>query len=153
MKSNLNFENDDTKKLLCKLDYGYFLRLNFEEENYNQKDIDVINEAFKTTTKQLNEKAKLNSLQFNLYSETKVRKMFTGGSLLATFGLDESRKNTIYDFKSTGEDWAYFNHWQKYYKRKITLNKVWNIVIKTGSVLAIILSILKLFEFLKPTLC
>jgi hypothetical protein len=150
VKTNLNFENDETKKLLCKLDFGYFLRQNFEEENYNQVDIDTIYEVFKTTTEQIKEKAKKDSAQFNLYCESQVRKMFTGGLLTSTFGLDEGRGYTIFDFKGTGENWAYFYHWQKYHKRKVTLNKVWDITIKVGSVLAIVLTIIKLVETFQP---
>jgi ribosomal protein S15P/S13E len=146
MNTNLNFENDETKKLLCKFDFGFFLKQNFEEKNYSQKDIEIIYKLFKTTTEHIKGKAKDNTEQFNLYCESQVRKMYTGGLLPSTFGLDEGRGYVISDFKEIGENWAYFNHWQKYYKRKVTMNKVWDIVIRTGSILAIVLTMLKLIE-------
>ena len=72
--------------------------------------------------------------------------MFTGGFLPALFHLDEGRKHTIFGFEDIGHDLAYFKLWQNYYKRKVTTKKVWEFVVKVGSVLAIILSIIKLWE-------
>lgn len=146
MKTTLNFEQDDTKKLLAKLDFEFFLKQNCEEEKYNQDDIDKIYISYQQTLKQI--KAQENKKQFNYFAEGKVRKMFTGEFLPALFELDESRRNIILDFSATGENWAYFKLWQIYYKRKVTKEKIWDIVIKTGSVLAIILSIIKFLEYI-----
>lgn len=74
--------------------------------------------------------------------------MFTGGTLPATFELDEGRRYQIMDFPATGKNWAYFEHWQKTYKLKLKKEKIWSIVIKTGSLLAFILTILKLYEII-----
>lgn len=52
---------------------------------------------------------------------------------------------TIY-FQGIGHDLAYFKLWQNYYKRKVTVKRVWDAIVKVGSVLAIILSIIKLWE-------
>lgn len=73
--------------------------------------------------------------------------MFTGGLLPALFELDESRKHTIFDFTATGENWAYFKFWQTYQKRKLTRELIWNLIIKFGSVLAILLSVVKVLEY------
>ncbi|MRT93128.1 hypothetical protein [Ancylomarina sp. 16SWW S1-10-2] len=51
-------------------------------------------------------------------------------------------------FKEVGNDLAHLKLWQDYYRRKVTAKKIWNIVIKTGSILAIILSLIKLWETL-----
>ena len=95
-------------------------------------------------------KSKANKKQFNYYAEGQVRKMFTGGLLPAMFELDEGRKHTLWDFPGIGENWAYFNHWQIYYKRKITREKIWDFIIKTGSILAFLLSVLKIIELITP---
>ncbi|TNE81398.1 MAG: hypothetical protein EP332_04565 [Bacteroidetes bacterium] len=146
MRTTLNFEHDDTKKLLAKLDFEFFLKQNIEKEKYPQKDIDKIYSSYQRTLKQIEDKTKTDKKQFDYYTEGQVRKMFIGGLLPALFELDESRGHTMFDFHTLGENWAYFKHWQTYYKRKITKEKIWDITVKVGSVLAIILSVLKLLE-------
>lgn len=148
MKTTLNFEHNDTKELLAKLDFEFFLKQNIITKDYEQADIDTIYSSCQQTNTQIKSKAKADKKQFNYYSEGQVRKMFTGGFLPALFELDESRSYTITDFHATGESWAYFKHWQLYYRRKVTLKKTWNIIIKTGSILAIILSIIKFIEII-----
>jgi len=152
MKTDLNFEQDTTKKLLSQLDFDFFLKQNIEKEKYKQEDIDKIYLSYRQTLTLIKTKAKENKKQFNFYSEGQVRKMFTGGLLPSMFELNETRGHTLIDFPAVGENWAYFSHWQTYQKRKITREKIWNIIIKTGSVLAIILSIIKFLEYLKPIL-
>lgn len=148
MKTNLDFEKDDTKNLLAKLDFGFFLKMNINDHTYNQNDIDSIYSEFEKTKQLIKTKTKENQKQYNYFTEGQVRKMFTGGLLPSTFGLNESRDYTIMDFKATGENWAYFDHWQKYQKHKITKAKIWDYTVKTGSILAIILSIIKFFELI-----
>ncbi|MBE7510475.1 MAG: hypothetical protein HS118_09795 [Bacteroidia bacterium] len=152
MRTNLDFEQEDTKKLLSQLDFDFFLKQNIEKEKYKQEDIDKIYSSYRQTLTRIKTKAKENKKQFNFYSEGQVRKMFTGGLLPSMFELNENRGHTLIDFPAVGENWAYFSHWQTYQKRKITREKIWNIIIKTGSVLAIILSIIKFLEYLKPIL-
>jgi len=147
MKTALNFEHDDTKALLAKLDFEFFLKQNIEAEKYNQADIDNIYSNYHKSVKEIKTKAQADKKQFNYYTEGQVRKMFTGGFLLALFELDESRGHTLFDFPAVGESWAYFQHWQTYQKRKITKEKIWDITVKIGGVLAIILSILKFLEY------
>lgn len=148
MKTTLNFEAENTKKLLAKLDFEFFLKQNIETEKYKQPDIDSIYHSFKQTFDQLKIKASGNKKQFNYYAEGQVRKMFTGGFLPALFELDENRGHTITDFPAIGVSWAYFKYWQIYQKRKITKYKIWDITIKTGSILAIILSIIKFLDII-----
>jgi len=146
LKTNLNFEDRDTKELLSKYDFEFFLKQNIEEEKYSQEDIDILYTSYKTSLKDLKLKYKKNKKQANYFWEGQVRKMFTGGFLPALFHLDEGKKNTIFEFQGVGHNLAYFKLWQDYYKRKMTAKKVWDTVVKVGSVLAIILSIIKLWE-------
>lgn len=150
--TDLNFDHDTTRKLLSEFDFGFFLNQNIKKEKYKQEDIDKIHSSFKLTLTQIKVKSKENKKQFNFYSEGQVRKMFVGGFLPSLFELNDNRGHSLLDFSAIGENWAYFNHWQTYQKRKITRDKRWNAIIKSGSVLAIILSIIKLLEYLKPIL-
>jgi hypothetical protein len=148
MKTALDFEHNDTKALLAKLDFEFFLKQNIEAEKYSQADIDKVYSSYHQTTKLIRTKAQADKKQFNYYAEGQVRKMFTGGFLPALFELDENRVHTMFDFPAIGENWAYFKHWQTYQKRKITKEKIWDVIIKAGSVLAFLLSFLKLIEFI-----
>jgi len=148
MKTNLNFEDKSTKELLSKLDFRYFLMQNIEAENYSEEETKIIYENFEIFNKEVSNKAEKNKKQFFYYCEGQVRKMFTGGFLPAIFELDEGRRLRITDFSSTGESWAYFQHWRKVYKRKVRKEKIWSFVVKTGSILAFILTVLKLYEIL-----
>lgn len=146
LKTDLNFEDKETKELLSKFDFEYFLKENIEVEQYSKEDIDQIYTAFKSTTVDLKKRAKKNKKQFLHFLEGQVRKGFTGGFLPAMFHLDRGRSHRFIDFPGVGENWAYFKFWADNYKRKVTLKKVWDIIVKVGSVLAIILSIIKLWE-------
>lgn len=146
METKLNFEDKDTKELLSKLDFDFFLKQNIDEEKYKQEDIEKLYSSYKATLKELKIKYRKQRKQANYFLEGQVRKMFTGGFLPALFHLDEGRTHTIFAFGEVGNDLAYFKLWQIYYKRKVTVKKVWEVVVKTGSVLAIILSLIKLWE-------
>jgi hypothetical protein len=146
LRTSLNFEDKDTKELLSKLDFNFFLKQNIEEEKYRQDEVDTLYNSYKDSLKDLKKKYKKDKKQANYFLEGQVRKMFTGGFLPALFHLDEGRQHTIIAFQEIGEDLAYFKLWQDYYKRKVTAKKVWDFVVKVGSVLAIILSLIKLWE-------
>lgn len=148
VKTILNFEDKETKALLAKFDFEFFLKQNIKDEKYDQIDIDEIYASYNNTLKQIKAKAQSNKRQVRLYAEGQVRKMFMGGFLTVIFHLNTSRGYKISDFPATGENWAYFKYWQIYQKRKITKEKIWDIIIKTGSILAISLSFLKLFELI-----
>ena len=148
MKTYLNFEDIETKEMLSKLDLNFFLQQNIEEENYDQKDVNSLYSSYETSLEKLKLKYKGNWKQANYFLEGQVRKMFTGGFLTALFHLDDGRSFSLSRFQDVGHDLAYFKLWQKYYKRKASAKKIWNIVTKVGSVLAIVLSIIKLLESL-----
>ena len=149
MKTNLNFEDKSTKELLSKLDFEYFLNENIQANNYNDNDIKIIHDSFKSYNRQFSKKASKNKKQFFYYCEGQIRKMFTGGLLPAIFELDEGRGLNLMDFPAIGENWAYFQYWKQIYKRKIRIEKIWDYVIKIGSILAFVLTLLKLYEFLR----
>ena len=148
MKTILEFDNEETKVLLSKLDFEYYLKLNVEKENYQLSDIDLVYESYRKTLRMIKLKLNKNKKQYNYYLDGQVRKMFLGGFLPAHFELDETKHHILYDFSEIGKDWAFFEFWQNYQKKLIKRKRIWNIIIKSGSILAIILTIIKLFEIL-----
>ena len=100
MKSDLNFEDDNTKKLLSKLDFEFFLKLCIKQDNYRQEDIDKIYSSYKDTLAQIKINAKENKKQFNFYAEGQVRKMFAGGLLPSLFELNNTRRQILIDFQA-----------------------------------------------------
>jgi len=151
MKTKLNFEDKATKELLSKLDFGFFLNINIEKEKYSNDDVKKIHSNYEFHKKSITEKSKQNKKQFHYYTEGQVRKMFTGGLLPAMLELDEGRSLSIFDFPSVGENWAYFDYWRKSYNRKLTKEKLWIYVTRTGSILAFALTIFKLYELIIKT--
>jgi len=147
MKAALNFENEETKALLAKLDFEFFLKRNIEQEKYDASNILKIYSTSENVRREIKLKYKGQRRQFSLYCEGQVRKMFTGGFLPALFQLDESRGHTIIDFIGVGESWAYFDYWRKAKNREISKKKTWEVVTKFGSIVAIILGILKVIEW------
>lgn len=148
MKTKLNFEDKTTKELLSKLDFEYFLKQNIEIEKYSSENVEELYSSYQFHKKELGIKSKKNKKQFHYYIEGQVRKMFDGGLLPAMFELDGGRKHTIFDFPPIGENWAYFDYWKKSYNRKLTKERIWNYITRTGSVLAIILTVFKLYELI-----
>lgn len=148
MKTDFNFEQDTTKKLLAKLDFEFFLKRNIEVEKYKQSDVDEIYISYNLFKKELLDYSKRNKKQFNYFAEGQVRKMFIGGLLPAMFELDEGKGHALCDFSKIWENWAYFNHWQSYYKRKVTREKIWDFIIKIGSILAFLLSFSKIIKYI-----
>ncbi len=148
MKTDLNFEDKSTKELLSKLDIEFFLKQNFDKKKYDEIEINEVYSNYKIHKKELKEKSKKNKKQFDFYVEGQIRKMFTGGFLPAIFELDTGRELNIFDFAGIGESWAYFDYWRKYYKRKLKKERIWGYLVKIGSVLAFILTLLKLYDLL-----
>lgn len=149
MKCELSFEEPSTKELLSKVDFEYFLQCNVEESEYPAKALEAIHVRFASTTAELRKRSRKRPAQLHLYAEGQVRKMFNGGLLPTLFHLNDIREMTIGDFDAMGDNWAYFNHWQRRYKRTVTRAKVWNIVVGTGSILAFILSFIELLKFIR----
>ena len=146
MKKNLDFEDTKTKKLLLKFDFQFFLNENMGEQNYSQANLQKTYNAYSKKLKQIEDKSTENTEQNFLFAEGQVRKMFTGGLLPALFQLDESREHVLFDFDEIGNNWAYFDFWKKHYQKKIIQEQIWDIITRTGSILAIALSIIKLIE-------
>jgi hypothetical protein len=146
MKTKLSFEDAETKKLLSKLDFIFFLKRNLSQGKYNPKDINSIYLSHDKTLNGLRLERRSNKKQFNYFLEGQVRKMFNGGFLPALFELDGTKRLTLFDFSAVGESWAYFECWRNYYKLKMTTERIWGIIIKVGSVAGILLSLIKLAE-------
>lgn len=146
MKCELSFEDETTKDLLARLDLKYFLEQNIQEENYTELALKQMRARFASTTAELKARSRKRSSQLHLFAEGQVRKMFNGGLLPSLFHLNDIRDFRIEDFVAFGDNWAYFNHWQKRHKRKVTGAKVWTIVVRSGSILAFILSFIELMR-------
>lgn len=146
IKTTLSFESPQVKDLLAKFDVEYFFLQNIQENEYSQDEIDTMLNAYKNSIKSLREQRKKDKNQFDLYAEGQVRKMFRGGFIPALFHLDNGKDFKLFRFEEVGDDMGYFKLWQEYHRRKITAKRVWGIIVKTGSILAIILTVIKLVE-------
>ena len=149
MTTTLTFEDKETKLLLSRLSFQYFLDRNIETERYSEEQIAQMHTKYREVLALIKHRTPGSGLQQRYYLEGQVRKMFLGGFLPALFQLNDAKKFSFFDFEAVGENWAYFDRWQTLYKRKVLLDKMWDIIIKTGSLLAIILSILKVLETFK----
>jgi hypothetical protein len=67
--------------------------------------------------------------------------MFVGGFLPAMFQLDESSYQRLLDFPNVGVNWAFFELWATLYRRKVCKKKVWQFILKLGSVLGILIAL------------
>jgi len=136
--------------LVLDYDFEYFLKLDFEENQYSQHQIDEVYTAYHATIDKLKKKLKDNKKQFLLFLDGQVRLMFAGNFLPSHFRFDAfTREASIIDFEATGENWAYFELWKKYKRRERTRKKAWEVIVKFGAVLAYILSFIKLMELLQ----
>jgi hypothetical protein len=76
--------------------------------------------------------------------------MFEGGMLQSLFEINSDIKDhTILDFKQYGIQWAYFEAWQKHERIKHAKAKAWELIVKGGTFLAYLLSVIKLIEIFK----
>ena len=114
LETTLNFETNETKVLLSKLDFEFFLNKNIEEQNYTSGKTQILFSAHKEKYEQLLGKNKMENKEQNLfYIEGKVRKMFNGGLLPTLFELNNVREHVIVNFSEMGINWAYFDYWKK----------------------------------------
>ncbi len=140
------------KELLLERDFEFFLKITLEQQKYSQKDIDIIYNSYNTTKRHLYKKLKQDKKQFLLYLYGQVILQFEGGLLPSIFRFDGyTREIQILDFKQEGEEWAYFHIWQKYERRKMKRKNIWSYITKTGAVLAIALTLIKLYQLFFPT--
>ena len=140
--------NDYYKKALLQYDFRFFLEKDIEENDYSDKDLQVLFGSYEKGMAKYRNERKKNPRQFDYWLEGKVRLMFMGsGFLPGFFGLDGwTRERKVFNFEPWGDDWAIFDLWQKHERRRHRWNKSWEAVTKIGAVLAIALTILKLFE-------
>jgi len=146
-QENLPFK--DYKTVLLDYDFGYFFGLEVKENGYAEKDLQAVYLEHEQTLKELNQKGQKNKKQFRLYLEGQVHLMFAGKLLPSLFRMDGwTRSADILDFKSIGENWAYFEAWQKLERKHQRKKKTWDIVVKVGAALAYLLSLIKLLELI-----
>jgi hypothetical protein len=148
-KPELHF-NEHYKKLLLDYDFEFFLKNNIEENQYPKENIQEIYEAYHNTLPTLKQELKQNKKkQYLKYLEGQVRLMFNGGFLPALFKIDGwTKEHSFLRFPEIGENWAYFDLWQKLERRKQQKQQIWDKIVKTGALLAYILTLVKLFEVL-----
>jgi hypothetical protein len=147
MKTALNFEDESVKELISKRDFKFFLEQQLLFEDCIQENRNQIFDSFNLKKAALLSQYKINKKQFYYYLEGNVRKMFTGGFLPAMFQLDESSYQRLLDFPNVGVNWAFFDLWATLYKRKVRKIKVWQFILKFGSVLGILIAIKDLILF------
>ena len=145
-KEKIKF-NEHYKALLLERDFEYFLKNDIELGDYNKTDIDTIYSSYHSQQIVLKQRLKENKKQFLNYLNGQVILMFDGGFLTALFRLDgTTHQHNLIDFKGLGENWAYFELWKKYERKKRFRKNIWNNLTKIGAVLAIILTIVKILE-------
>jgi hypothetical protein len=139
------------KELLLERDFEFFLKITLEQQKYSQKDIDIIYNSYNSKKKDLYKKLNQDKKQFLLYLYGQVILQFEGGFLPTLFRFDGSTRNLqILDFKQEGIEWATFHIWQKYERRKMKRKNIWDYITKTGAILAIALTLIKLYQLFFP---
>jgi len=135
------------REVLTKLDFEYFLKKIIEQKNYPEEKISELYQSKIDSIGKLKVELRKNKKQALFYLNGEIAKAVRGGMLPTHFNLSEIKEPAILDFKSYGRDWANFEIWKKYESRKLTGKKIWTWITKTGAILAIILSIIKLLEW------
>lgn len=135
----------DIRELYVNYDFEYFLN----KVVHDSKDFQDAKNKYVEINRELKTKLKENKRQTLFQIDGAVRKMHSGGLLPSLFELDETRKLTEIDFLEFGLNWAYFDLWKKYEKRKIRKQKITKSVLFWGAILAYILTVIKIIEFLK----
>lgn len=150
MKTELKFENNDTKELLTKCNFVFFMQRIIEKHEYTKDELLAYDNEYKNTMTYLNDLLKINKYQYNLYIESQVSRSFSNGYLPCIFNLIPQMSDfDITDFKGTGVERAYFEVWQKFYKNKLTFRKLHKWYVNIGTLLAIILTAIKIIEAYK----
>ena len=137
--------SDEIRELYINYDFRYFIKKHMKSSN-DFKKVEII---YKQHSEKLIAELKLNKKQFLYRIDGAVRKMHSGGFLPSIFELDETRKLTIFDTPEIGEYWACFELWRKFERRKFTKKKFSKSIIFWGSVLAYVLTIIKIIEYFK----
>jgi len=122
------------REMYAERDFKFFLQKNIKENNYPQSDIDQIHAGYDTKKLELIKEVKLNKRQTLLYLDGIMLKLVNGGFLTSLFGLNETRKLIIIRFFDCGTDWAYFDLWQKYERKRMFKKKLWSGFTKVKSI-------------------
>lgn len=138
--------NKELKKEFTKYSFEYFLDRIISDNNYSINQRNQIKQSFDKKTKELDVQFKGNKSQAFLYCQNMVGLMVEGRMILDHFRLSNSRSVAIIDFNGYGENWAYFEKWKKIYSGKLKKEWFWNLFIKIGAGLGILMTILKLLE-------
>ncbi len=142
--------NNTTKNLLLDYDFEFFLKKNIAQNNYTQENLDTLYQSYSQQKNKLVQELKTNKKQFRYFLEGQVRKGVTGGLIPSLFHLNDQKKLTIFRFEDFAVDWAYFDVWKQEEKKKRRLKRIWDYLVKGGSLLAYLLSFIKLIEYLFP---
>ncbi|WP_223653147.1 hypothetical protein [Hymenobacter psoromatis] len=138
--------DDATRRLYCRYDYAYFVRRNLAENDYTKSEVQEMHDGRLAKLKELQRAIKNNKKQALHSIEGGIRKMHSGGHLPSHFELNEMRSYGILDFAGCGESWAYFEVWRKYERWRLFWKDFWNVVMKVGACLGIVLTVLKVIE-------
>jgi hypothetical protein len=139
--------NPDYKLLMLEYDFKYFLEKHIQESQYSNEDIQAIYNAYNTQKNLVKANLRKNKKQYYLWLNSAFIHQFDGGLLPTLFEINpEVKKHTIVDFEQYGIQWAYFEAWQKHQRFKHKSQKAWDVIVKIGSVLAFVLSAVKVFE-------
>lgn len=135
------------RELALDMDFGYFLDGDLDEANVPAADRQAIRTAFEEETARLRKRYRDNRKHCRLWLETRVRMQWQGGMLPAQFRLDGFTKRLgFHDYNHLGREWALFDFWQKLERRRRLIKLSWDRTTKIGAVLAILLTLLKLYE-------
>lgn len=153
MPDKIHYTLDSTtKELLIQYDYEFFLKQHIQQNNYTPQEIEQIYNSYNQHTRHLKQQLKKNKKQFLLYLDGMVRFAVQGGYLPAHFLIDGwTRELQIIRFEATGKDWANFDLWKKYERRKLQRKKLWDRIVKTGAILAYLLSAWKVYEIISDS--
>lgn len=136
--------DEPTRKFYSKGDYEFFLKHHLKKSSVD--NLKMLYKGHDDMMARLSKQIKLNKKQQLLLVESYIRKMHSGGLLPNVFNLTKSIHYKTIDLYAEGENMEYFKIWQKYQKRKYLKKNIWNNIIKIGSLLGFVLSIIKILE-------
>ena len=145
----LKIKFEEVKHLLLDRDFEFYLKLNFEENTYQEVEKKMLYKTYSDTKKLLEKKIKENPKQYQLYIEAVVKKC--SDTIIHFFKLSDL-DNTMFDLPAYGEMWAYFEFWQKHEKRKLKWQNFWKYSTRIGVTLAYLLTIAKIIDIITKNL-
>lgn len=142
--------NDEFRELILEMDLKYFLNEDLDIQNISEADRHIIQVAFDNTSAEILTRYNKNRKQCRLWLEGIIRLQWYGGYLPSTFKIDgKTREIQFLNFEATGENWAYFEFWQKLERKRKFWKVTWDKITKIGAVLAIILTLIKIISLIK----